>query len=75
MKVVVFKGNFAYTYEYGDGEIPTDEQQYIPFKGAILQTQTSKWPGMSIHFEGTNTNFASFEKLFDKTIDSLSYSK
>ena len=75
MKVVVFKGNFAYKYEYGEGEIPADKRQFITFKGAILQTKSSKWPGMSIHFEGTNANFASLEKLFDKTIDSLSYSK
>lgn len=75
VKVVVFKGNFAYKYEYGEGEIPANKRQPIPFKAAILQTKSSKWPGMSIHFEGINANFASLEKLFDKIIDSLSYSK
>ena len=73
LKIVIFKGNFAYKYEYAEGEIPTDKRQTIPFKGAILQTKSTKWPGMSIHFEGTNVNFANTEKLFDKIINSLSY--
>lgn len=74
IKVVIFKGSFAYKYEYGEGEIPLEKRQTIPFKSAILQTKSSKWPGMSIHFEGTSANFASTEKLFDKIINSLSYS-
>lgn len=74
-KIVVFKGNYAHTYEYSEGVIPADKRQFIPFKGAILQTKSTKWPGMSIHFEGTNTDFISTEKLFDEIINSLSYSK
>lgn len=69
--VVVFAGDFAYTYEYGEGEIPVDKRKFSPFKGAILQTKSSKWPGMTIHFEGIKS--AETENVFDKIINSLMY--
>lgn len=72
IKVVVFKGNFAYKYDYGEGEISPEKRQFIPFKGAILQTKSSKGPGMSIHFKSI-TGFTELEKIFDRIVDSLSY--
>lgn len=75
-KVVVFKGNYTITREYGNEETISVERRSQPtfFKGAIFRTRSTKWPGMSIHFEGTNVNFTNTEKLFDKVINSLSYS-
>ena len=70
VKVVVFKGSFASKSE--EGKISSGQKQFIPFKGAILQTKSSVWPGMSIHFEGTD-NFDSLEKVFGRVVDSLAY--
>jgi hypothetical protein len=75
MKIVVFKGDFAVALDYETGkEITLDKREYIPLEGAILQTKSTKWPGMTIHFQG-NTNFIELENIFNKMIESLSYTK
>ncbi len=82
MKVVVFKGVISYTINTdGETTIPVNERKFNPFEGAIFPVKIQKGmnnnskQGMTIYFNGTNTNFISREKLFNKIVNSLSYLK
>ncbi len=82
MKVVVFKGVISYTINTdGETTIPVNERKFNPFEGAIFPVKIQKGinnnlkQGMTIHFDGTNANFISREKLFNKIVNSLSYLK
>lgn len=70
LRLVVFSGSYTVPFS-SMGEEATD--QPLLFKGAILKTKSTKWPGMTIHFEDTGNSFSDKEKLFDKIINSLSY--
>mgnify|MGYP001603297676 CR=1 FL=1 len=74
IKAVFLKGEAAPLFEYGYGMLPPEYIKYYPFKGIIFQSKSNEWPGMNIYKTYYKEESEEEAKLFDKIINSLSYS-